>query len=388
MKNKLLIVVGVQTYPNPALSKIHSDLNELFDIDIFGLDKQNALNTFPNYKSYSFLSRSYNKLRLYKLLHLIFFFLTKNQRDLLNFKLQLRLKRAGFFFLKKQQYDFILNIDSTGAYIAKSKNRKIHNALFIYEILGFQNYSDGKKMVDFLCHMEKKAIQNTSFLISSANDELGKLLNEIHNTNKEIISYSICPPQQFKEEITLNSLLKFYYHGALFENRGLEAAILAIKDLPNAELHIRGFGPLKETLIHLIQKHEISNVFLLEPVEMSKLTEEAIHFDLGVSLVRMNVLNHQYNVGFKTFENISAGLALIVPESKPLKKLIDHASNGIYYTDATIPELSKVFTFCVENPEQIKTWKENSRKVYQELYNPSFQQRTLISSIHKFFNHQ
>lgn len=388
MKNKLLIVVGVQTYPNPALSKIHSDLSELFHIDVFGLDKKTETHGFPEYKSYSFLSRTYNKLRFYKLLHLFLFFLNKNQRDLLNFKLQIRLNRTGFFFLKKNRYDFILNIDSTGSYIAKSKNRKIKNALFIYEILGFQNNSEQPKMVDFLCHMEKTAIQNTCFLISSANDELGNLLNEIHGMNKDIISYSICPAQQFKQEITLNSPLKFYYHGALFENRGLEAAILAIKDIENAELYIRGFGPLEQKLIQIIKEHEISNVFLLEPVEMSKLTEEAVNFDIGLSLVRMNVLNHQYNVGFKTFENISAGLALMVPASKPLKKLIDHAFNGMYYEDAIIPELTRVFTHCVENQSEVLAWKENSRKVYDELYNPLFQQRTLVNSIHTFLNHQ
>ncbi|MNV00638.1 hypothetical protein D3C71_908080 [compost metagenome] len=307
---------------------------------------------------------------------------------MLNFKLQLRLNRIGFFFLKKKRYNFILNIDSTGSYIAKSKNRKIKNALFIYEILGFQNNSEHTKMVDLLCHIEKTAVQNACFLISSANDELGNLLNEIHHTNKEIVSYSVCPTQQFKHEITLNKPLKFYYHGALFENRGLEAAILAIKDLKNAELYIRGFGPLEQKLIQMIQENEISNVFLLEPVEMSKLTEEAIHFDIGLSLVRMNVLNHQYNVGFKTFENISAGLALVVPASKPLKKLVDHALNGICYEDATVSELTEVFTYCVENQNRILVWKENSRKIYQELYNPLFQQKMLIDSIHKFFNHQ
>lgn len=388
MKNKLLIVVGVQTYPNPALSKIYSDLSQLFHVEVYGSDKKDDANEFQTYKSFSFLSRIYNQWRLYKLLNFILFFSNKNQRDLLHFKIQLRLKQIGFYFLKKNRYDFILNIDSTGAYIAKSWNRKIKNALFIYEVLGFQNNSDGKKIVDLLCHIEKTAIQNAGFLISSANDELGKLLNEIHRMNKEIISYSICPTQQFKQEITLNDPVKFYYHGALFENRGLEAAVLAIKDLKSAELYIRGFGPLKTILVTLIKENNISNVFLLEPVEMSKLTEEAVNFDIGLSLVRMNVLNHQYNVGFKTFENISAGLALVVPESKPLKKLINHASNGICYKDATIPELTETFRFCIENRNTILMWKENSRKIYEELYNPQFQQKNLINSINNLLDNR
>lgn len=384
MKSTILVVVGVQSYPNPALSKIYSDIREHFNVEILGRDINIKSFEFENYRSFSVLERLYNKLRLYKFIHLFLFFLSKNQREFLNYKFTIYLNKIGFYFLRKQNYDFIINIDSIGAYISNTLNKNVKNALFIYEILGFQNLISHKNMTDYLCSIENRVVQDCSLLISSGNEELGKLMNKMYGTQKEIVSYSICPDKQFHGEVTLNDPMKFYYHGALFPNRGLEASIEAVKDIKNAELYIRGFGPLKEELALLIKKLNITNVFLMDPVKMDQLTIESTNFDIGLSLVRMNVMNHQYNVGFKTFENISAGLALILPESIPLKILIEEAHNGTYYKDATVTELKAVFTYCIENKEKVKIWKNNTRKIYHDCYNPIIQKQILLNSIFKF----
>ena len=116
---------------------------------------------------------------------------------------------------------------------------------------------------------------------------------------------------------------------------------------------------------------------------MKSLAKHGVDYDIGLSLVRMNQVNHFYNLGFKTFENISSGLGLMSPKSYPLKKLINEYKNGICYSDATIEELKRCFNYLVENPKHVLKLKENSKIAYATNYNPNYQKQLLLAILKK-----
>jgi glycosyltransferase involved in cell wall biosynthesis len=106
------------------------------------------------------------------------------------------------------------------------------------------------------------------------------------------------------------------YPGSLNWHQGLDIAIRAmarIKDrLPEAELHIYGFGPERERLVALARELNLEGRFTLRPIvplrEICRIMEEA---DLGVIPKRGNTFATEA-FSTKTLEFMSLGVPLIV----------------------------------------------------------------------------
>jgi hypothetical protein len=380
LKKNILLVVNVQTHGNPALWSIYKQLKDKFDITISGFEelKESVIDKGIKYKNHSRLFRSIKEVNDKNIFNRIYFYFyfkyLKNNPQILP---QIAHERFKFFCLKLnfhfntlrniKRYDFIINIDTEASYISKkyATKNKIPTAYFIYEFYANQILGLDSSIVFEKTVIEKSCIEYAHLLLSAANDVAGRHLLEMYPSRAKIVEFTICPTKTFSENISCGDPLKFYYHGALYNNRGLKEAILAMKDIRNAILYIRGFGDLKDELIATVKKNSLENkVVFLPMVPTESLTTVAAEFDVGLTMVRMNVINHQYAMGFKTFENMSAGLALILPASHPLKKLNDHYNVGLTYEDATLDNLTKIFQYCVDNPNKVKEWKYNSRLAY------------------------
>jgi glycosyltransferase involved in cell wall biosynthesis len=202
------------------------------------------------------------------------------------------------------------------------------------------------------------------------------------------LSISVTPPSTFNESIEpIQEPISIYYHGIIIENRGLENLVSAVKKYSGIKIFIRGEGDLLPRLKQMsIELGVMDRVEFLEPVPTQMLSQVAKQYDFGITMVRMNVLNHQYAAGFKTFENLSAGLALILPKSYPLKKLNQEYNVGITYSDATVEELERVFEYILHHKEEIMIWKKNVRSAYHQEYNPARQKEKLIQKINQLIH--
>ena len=388
-KQVIYIVANIQIISNPAIWNLFHTLDSDFDVYVFGNEKKKNIN-FPinnKYKSYSKLYSFLIAIKMTFLLRFLFLFKSKANRaksfELLLYKIRLSFFKFEFNFLRKLKPNFLINLDSEARFI--SSGLKVNNAYFIYEIFAEQRIrnNEGNDLYKFKTNLERLSVTNANFLISACNDSLGVCLNELHKCSIEVFTYSVCPQKAYLDS-NASLPLKIYYHGALYKNRGIENAILAMEKVDNAHLYIRGAGDYKEFLLSIVLEKELeSKVTFLPVVPMKELPHEGRSYDIGLSLVRMNVINHQYNVGFKTFDNISSGLALISPASFPLKKMIAKYENGICYDDATVEELIKTFTYCVNNLSKVNKWKENSKKAYEKEYNPEQQKKMLVNKIKK-----
>ncbi len=292
------------------------------------------------------------------------------------------------FFLK---FDLVLCLETEA--LENSKRLKFFFrkpvAYFIYEIYAQQVVDTDHRLKKLMTNIERKGLTHADIIIGSVNDVLGNyLLKEYGLEDKELISFTICPdnPGIWSALDDYDKRpVRFYYHGALFINRGLENAILAMKDIDNAELYYRGFGNFEEHLKQLVAENNLEHkVFFLDPVDTRMLTVEATQFDVGLTMARMNVANHLYACGFKTFENTAAGTALIVPASYPLIPFIEKYQNGFVYQDATVENMQQAFKYCIENRHLINTWKINSRKAYEQEYNPAVQAWQLVDTFFRY----
>jgi len=391
-KKKVLVLNNTITERNPALINLVSALGSTYDVIIIGKDNIGKDNFYGARYISGHVLRTVLKIPR-KLLHLFFKFLNK---DFLRHATKISFVYLYNFFLIPRllfiKFDLVLCLETEslqGAKLLRTIFKK-PIAYFIYELYSQQYVEKNDRYKRLLFNIEQSGLQYADILLSSVNEILGNyLIKEFRLERKQIVPYTICPlrPEQQSEQRDYESPIKLYYHGVLAKNRGLEEAILAIQDVAGAELYFRGFGDNEQELRSMVTRCGLNEkVFFLAPVDTTQLAFEATKFDVGLTMVKMNTTNHRYACGFKTFENIAAGLGLIVPASYPLTPLISEFKNGITYQDSSVDELTRVFNFCAQNKELINKWKANSRKAYEIEYNPQVQSSRLIDVFNSYLN--
>jgi glycosyltransferase involved in cell wall biosynthesis len=117
------------------------------------------------------------------------------------------------------------------------------------------------------------------------------------------------------------------YQGVLNEGRGLEVAILAMRELPGAQLWLAGEGDLSQQLRELTKSANLAEkvVFLGQvlPDELSLLTGKA---HLGLNLLENRGASYFYSLANKAFDYIQAGTPSIqmdFPEYRQLQEQYD-----------------------------------------------------------------
>jgi glycosyltransferase involved in cell wall biosynthesis len=386
MKKKPTVLVVAHTIvnSNPALAFVVSCLQNEFEVKVCGNESSSK------YEGYSRLDRIWRILLLLrfelfvKLISIIFAW--KNWPSLhhkLLLHVNLYLAKRAFNFTYKSPVDFIINLDTEAALISSQyqKRYSLPCAYFIYEFYAEQ--VSQQHNYNLLLTLERMAISQASFLLSPANKVLGNRINERFGLSKHVVPFTITPSKGFgDEEAVVSSPLKIYYHGYFVENRGIDNAILAMKNTKSCVLYLRGSGPFAKVLRSLVVEHGLEQkVIFLAPVATENLVAEAAKFDVGITLARMNVQNHAYATGFKTFENICAGIALIIPDSVPLRHLNDRFDLGYVYADGTVEELTQAFEFCVNNTQIVSRWKRNARTAFVTEYNQKIQSSRLANEI-------
>ncbi|MBS1646323.1 MAG: glycosyltransferase [Bacteroidetes bacterium] len=383
---------------NPALWFIYNQLKEKYNVTIssFHPIEKGMLNKNIKYKTHSFFYKKMEKnKRAFFFRRAYNYFYGQQLKKKPNLSQIIIEDRLRFFYskielyLKNRTVDFIINIDTEAAYISKplSEKCKIPNAYFIYEFYAHQTLEIDNAVFVEKTNIEKEGVLNSDIILSGANDLAANYLLKKYNSKAKAVTFTVCPLKKNNKTTECHTPLKLYYHGALFDNRGLKEAILAMREIEGAILHIRGFGDYEKELKETVINNDLAKKVIFLPVVPTELlTEVAAEFDIGLTMVRMNILNHVYAMGFKTFENISAGLALIMPASVPLKQLNNEYKVGLTYEDATTDNLVKLFQYCVDNPNLVREWKKNAQTAYEKEYNQYVQQNRLIREIETLLN--
>jgi glycosyltransferase involved in cell wall biosynthesis len=112
------------------------------------------------------------------------------------------------------------------------------------------------------------------------------------------------------------------YQGALNRGRGLEEAILAMHELPDARLWLAGEGDLSEALRALARREGLAQrvrfLGYVQPEDLWKITPQAT---LGLNLLADQGLNYYYSLANKVFDYIQAGIPSLNPDFPEYRKL-------------------------------------------------------------------
>ncbi len=211
---------------------------------------------------------------------------------------------------------------------------------------------------------------------------LAEIFEEKYGTSFEVIRnvpwQKPLPPENFEQKTQPFTLL---YQGVLNDGRGLEEAIEAMVDLPDAVLWLAGEGDLSQYLRLLTAQLGVESrvKFLgkLPPDELSKLTPQA---HLGLNLLKTKGLNYYYSLANKAFDYVQAGLPSLnmdFPEYRRinqehevfllLKKLDSASISAAVEKLRSDKELYRQLEGNCREAAHIFTW-ENEEKVLLSFY--------------------
>jgi glycosyltransferase involved in cell wall biosynthesis len=188
------------------------------------------------------------------------------------------------------------------------------------------------------------------------------------------------PPRQADPEPGMP--LRLYYHGLYQQHRGLEDLILAMKETKGATLSLRGFGTAEQELRDLVRDHSLEGrVFFLPPVKREDLAAVAADFDVGVTPGSGEIGNGRFAVGFKTYEYMAAGLALLAPPSRALVPMLRRTGTGFIYLFGGPSQVAAAINRITPDRSLVAACKASSRRWSRELYNDQVQQDRLRSAV-------
>jgi glycosyltransferase involved in cell wall biosynthesis len=248
----------------------------------------------------------------------------------------------------------------------------------IYEIWPFQRQDTPPLQVSlmnfyecFLANRAEKAI---------AWDSAVKVFSQGRFHRPEIFICNTCPklpvmPRASEVKIPI----RLYYHGMLSLDRGIGKLVKAIDKVGGFEFHIRGFGPDKDKIIELLKNTSNPNRFqLLEPVPMVQLPETGIGYQIGVILFPDGLLNTKYGIGFKLFEYLASGLAILGPENRVYREFYRQYPVGWMYGKNGESELIDILNEIRSDLAEIPRKMSEAKVLAEKKFNIDVQRRKML----------
>lgn len=405
---KLAIILNIQSNLNPLLLYCFRELSDLFEITVISADEFQKSEKYPhiafiNYSNY--LKWSERILRIVNefidLCSTVIEFVPKFFNPNFKFNYFRKLKSPiGYLFIQRitlplaytyglskiKDLSGVICIDAASMTAARwlKKLKKIPYLYWVYEIYPNQSVKTPKLTQKMMEAVEGEGCQNADLVVVTSNI-WAKLLRrryKVFDLKHKVVC--VCPPRVNKfADLELSDKVKFYYHGIYIAGRGLENLIYAMQIVEGGVLYLRGIGDdfekfLREETDRLKLNEKVK---FLPPVPTEQLAEEATRFDVGVMMVCMTTFSAKFLIGFKTFENISAGLPLFSPRSYQLGEIIKKNKVGVIYPNCGVDALAETLQYCVSNKEKIRQWKLNARKYAEREINPEYQKRQLLEAI-------
>ncbi|WP_367389267.1 glycosyltransferase family 4 protein [Lewinella sp. LCG006] len=160
-----------------------------------------------------------------------------------------------------------------------------------------------------------------------------------------------------------------FYQGMLNEGRGLEAAILAMVQLPpTILLHIAGTGDLEAELHQLVNDHQLQDrvrfLGFVPPASLPALTKKAW---LGLNLLENTGLSYYYSLANKTFDYLQAGVPALHMDFPEYRALHDAYDTFILLPNLEVDGLVSAILALVHQPERYKQLQEHNLQASKHL---------------------
>jgi glycosyltransferase involved in cell wall biosynthesis len=251
---------------------------------------------------------------------------------------------------------------------------RLHRARLIYD--AHELYPDlfetGPDFYRFLLKKLEGYLTRRTDAVVTVNDSIAEILQDRHRLGRKPTIVLNCSPfQPVSERFNASHPpYKVLYQGLYLPGRNLEGLVLSMRYVENAQLYLRGYGILEETLKRIVDQNGLHDkVVFLAPVPMSELVPKAVEFDIGIVPYPGNPLNlnSYFCTPNKVFEYMMAGLALAVSDLPELKKIVDQYEVGITFDPDDPNDIARALAELTE--ESLQRMQANALAAAQGTFN-------------------
>ena len=295
----------------------------------------------------------------------------KNIGNLLKFQYEI------FKFLKTHVYDAIHACDFDTAFTAFHLINR-DKTKFIYDIFDF--YVDAYNVPNILKELIKcldyKIIEKANCVIICTEERRQQIAGS--NPKKVVVIHNTPPMLVIdKKNQTLHGgRPKICYVGILQPGRLLIELGEVVKNHPDWELHIGGFGMYEEYFKKLSE--EYANIFYYGRLPYERTLNLESKCDIMLALYDPNVPNHKYAAPNKVYEALMLGKPLIMAQGTGLASLIDKYSIG-EIIEYNCTGLDAGLISIIGRQNQWEEISKTERRLYDEFYSWPIMKKRLIN---------
>jgi glycosyltransferase involved in cell wall biosynthesis len=159
-----------------------------------------------------------------------------------------------------------------------------------------------------------------------------------------------------KEELNIpeNSFLIIIQGSGLNVERGIEEAVLAMKQLENATLMLVGDGDVMPVVRELIREHHLDDKVKLygrRPYE--EMMQFTAHADLGLTLDKPLSKNYEYSLPNKVFDYMHAGTPILASNLVEIEKVVLGYQIGHVIPEVSVDSIVRSIEEIKSNPEKL-----------------------------------
>lgn len=146
------------------------------------------------------------------------------------------------------------------------------------------------------------------------------------------------PPNLIREALGLPAeTAVVLYQGQLISERGIEEAMDAILEVPDAVLVLLGYGPWQDRYrARSSEAPYLDRVRLLPAVAPADLLVWTASADATVVAIQPTTPNHRYTTPQKLFESIAAGVPVVAADLPGMRRIVEETGAGVL-CDPTSP---------------------------------------------------
>jgi glycosyltransferase involved in cell wall biosynthesis len=192
-----------------------------------------------------------------------------------------------------------------------------------------------------------------------------------------------------KVELTIpeNSFLIIIQGSGLNVERGIEEAVLAMKQLEDSTLMLVGDGdvmPLVKELIKINQLEDKVKIYGRRPYE--EMMQFTMHADLGLTLDKPLSKNYEFSLPNKVFDYMHAGTPILASKLVEIERVITTHQIGSILSEVSPDAIAAAINTLKGQPDLLMQQKEACR-LASETENWENERRKLESFIHSAMTH-
>ena len=189
------------------------------------------------------------------------------------------------------------------------------------------------------------------------------------------------PPDLIREATGVQASTSIaLYQGKLMSDRGIEQAMDAILDVPDAVLVLLGFGDWERKLTALVASTPYrGRVFVLPAVPPADLVAWSASADVLVVAIQPSSVNHQFTTPQKLFEAITAGVPVVASDLPGMAAVVNATGVGTLCDPTSPASIAAGIRRLLEpSPAERAALRAHVLRVGHEQYNWGAQLDTLF----------